>query len=150
MRTTGIVLFLAIATVHAACGSGAGMTSPSPAPRTAALARFLDPDSDFATTDVRDAQNEIVQFNTAGELVWTGDGSRFPGYIADGRVITAGNICPGCYFYVRFGTQDGERRAYLTWSAPVTADRPATMLDVAIVGGVLVVQDTDVVVPDVQ
>jgi hypothetical protein len=126
------------------------MTSPSPATRTTALARFLDPDSDFATTDVRDAQGEIVQFNTAGELVWPADGSRFPGYIADGRVITAGNTCAGCYFYVRFGTHDGERRAYLTWSAPVTADQPATMLDVAVVGGVLVVHDTDVVVPETR
>jgi hypothetical protein len=147
MRTTGIVPFVAIAAVHAACGGGLGMTSPSSVPHTAALARFLDPDSDFATTDVRDAQDEIVQFNTAGELVWPADGSRFPGYIADGRVITANNTCAGCYFYVRFATENGERRAYLTWTAAVTADRPATLLDVSVSGGVLVVQDTDVVLP---
>jgi hypothetical protein len=147
MRTTGIVLFAAIAAVHVACGGGPAMTSPSSVPRAAALARFLDPDSDFATTDVRDAQDEIVQFNTAGELVWPADGSRFPGYIADGRVVTANNTCAGCYFYVRFGTENGERRAYLTWSAAVTEDQPATLLDVAVVGGALVVQDTDVVVP---
>ena len=151
MRTPRIVLLLAIAAVHSACGGGAaGMTSPSPVSHAAALARFIDPDSDFATTDVRDAQDEIVQFNTAGELVWAADGSRYPGFIADGRVITAGNICAGCYFYVRFGTRDGERRAYLTWTAPVTADRPATLLDVAVVGGVVVVHDTDVVVPGAQ
>ena len=150
MRTQGIVLIMAIATVQSACGGTAGTTSPSPVPRAAALARFLDPDSDFATTDVRDAQDEIVQFNTAGELVWTADGSRFPGYIADGHVITANNICAGCYFFVRFGTQNGERRAYLTWPTPVTADRPATRLDVAVTGGVLVVHDTDVVVPDAK
>src|SRR5262245_48990349 len=147
MRTTRIVLFAAIATVHAACGGSAGMTSPSPTPRAAPLARFLDPDSDFATTDVRDAQDEILQFNTAGELVWAADGSRFPGYIADGRVITADNVCAGCYFYVRFGTQNGERRAYLTWSAAIAADQRATLLDVAVVGGVVVVHDTDLVVP---
>jgi len=150
MRTTGIVLLLAIAAVHSACGGGGGMTSPSSVSRSTALARFLDPDSDFSTTDVRDAQGEIVQFNTAGELVWTADGSRFPGYIADGRVVTADRICGGCYFYVRFGNHDGERRAYLTWSAPVTANQPATLLDVAVVGGVLVVHDTDVVVPEAK
>jgi hypothetical protein len=149
MRTTRIVLVLAIAAVQAACGGSANMTSPSPVSPAAALARFSDPDSDVATTDVRDAQDEIVQFNTAGELVWT-DGSRYPGYIADGRVITAGNICTGCYFYVRFGTRDGVRRAYLTWAAPVTVDRPATLLDVAVMGGVLVVHDTDVVVPQTR
>ena len=144
------MLIMAITTVQSACGGAAGMTSASPVPRASALARFLDPDSDFVTTDVRDAQDEIVQFNTAGELVWTADGSRFPGYLADGRVITANNICAGCYFYVRFGTRDGQRRAYLTWSTPVSADRPPTMLDVSIKGGVLVVSDTDVVVPDAR
>jgi hypothetical protein len=149
MRTTGSVLVLAIAAVHAACGGGAGMTSPS-AVSAAPLARFNDPDSDLTTTDVRDAQDEIVQFTTAGELVWAADGSRFPGYIADGRVITADKICEGCYFYVRFGTRDGERRAYLSWAAPVTADHPATLLDVAVIGGVLVVHDTDLVVPEVR
>lgn len=151
MRTTRIVLLLAIAAVHTACGAGgAGMTSPSPVPHSAGLALFSDPDSDFMTTDVRDAQDEIVQFNTAGELVWAADGSRYPGYIADGHVITAGNICTGCYFYVRFGTRDGTRRAYLTWAAEVTADRPATLLDVAVIGGVLVVHDTEVVVPETR
>jgi len=150
MRTTGFALFLAIAAVHAACGGRPGMTSPSAVPRAAALARFTDPDSDFSTTDVRDAQDEIVQFTTAGELVWTADGSRFPGYIADGRVITADRICSGCYFFVRFGTRDGERRAYVTWPAPATADRPATLLDVSIVDGALVVHDTDVVVPEAR
>ena len=149
MRTTGIVLFLAIATVHTGCGNGPAMTSPSPVHHAAALARFLDPDSEFTTTDVRDAQGEILQFSTDGELVWTADGSRYPGYIADGRVITAGKIA-GCYFYVRFGTRDGERRAYLTWSEPVTAERPATLLDVAVIGGVVVVHDTDIVVPEAR
>jgi hypothetical protein len=148
MRST-IVLFLAIATVYAACGGGPGMTAPSAVSGAAVPTRFLDPDSDFATTDVRDAQDEIVQFNTAGELVWTADGSRFAGYIADGRVITADHVCAGCYFYVRFGTHDGERRAYLTWSAPVTADRPATLLDLSVVGGVLVVHDTAALVPQI-
>jgi hypothetical protein len=150
MRTTSIVLLLAIAAVHAACGGGAGLASPSPVPHAAALAWFSDPDSDFTTTDVRDAQDEMVQFNTAGELVWAADGSRHPGYIADGRVITAGNICTGCYFYVRFGTRDGTRRAYLTWAAPVTEDRPATLLDVAVIGGVVVVHDTDVALPEAR
>ena len=138
---------MAIAAVQLACSGGPGMTSPSPAPRTAGLARFLDPDSDFVTTDVRDAQDEIVQFNTAGELVWPADGSHFPGYIADGRVITADQTCAGCYFYVRFGTQNGERRAYLTGSVAVAAGQPATLLDVAVIGGDLVVHDTNVVVP---
>jgi len=150
MRTTEIVLILAIATVHTGCDRGPGMTSPSPVTRAAALARFVDPDSEFVTTDVRDAQDEIVQFNTAGELVWAADGARFPGYRADGHVIAAEGACTGCYFFVRFGTHDGERRAYLTWSEPVTAERPATLLDVSVVGGSLVVRNTEVELPEAR
>ena len=34
----------------------------------------------FATSDLRDAQDQIVQLNSANELIWAADGTRLPGY----------------------------------------------------------------------
>ena len=57
-----------------------------------------------------------------------------------------GKICPeACAFEVRFGTRDGERRAYLTvdhvhWN-------PGTLVDVEVAGGALIVTETDVYPP---
>ena len=97
-------------------------SGPSPAPDTAAppapsstitLHVFTEAASGFSTSDVRDAQEQIVQFNTAGELIWGADGTRFAGYSVGGTFINADTLCK-CRFEVRFGTNDGERRAYLT------------------------------------
>ena len=46
---------------------------------------------------------------------------------------------------VRFGTKDGERRAYLT--ADYGHENPGTLVDVEVVGGALVVARTDVFPP---
>jgi hypothetical protein len=146
MRATGMLFLLAIATFSAGCGGNHGFTAPAPVPQTRALVVFVDLDSDFSTADVYDAEGEIVHFTPSGELIWS-DGLRFKGYLADGRVITAEGVCAGCYFFVRFGTRDGERRAYLTWPTPATAEQPATVLDLDVVAGVLVARDTDVAVP---
>jgi hypothetical protein len=153
--TTVTVLFLASAAVLAACGSSP--TAPSPAAATidtasangpaGALMRFTDRETGLATTDVRDAHDQVVQFNTAGELVWTMTGARFPGFLADGGVVTADHVCAGCYFLVRFSSMAGERRAYLTWSGDPAPDRPVTILNVNVVAGRLVVEDTDVTLP---
>ena len=153
--TTVPVLVLAFTACLAACGSGP--TAPSPAAATldtasgndpgGALMRFTDRDTGVATTDVRDVHEQIVQFTTAGELVWTATGARFPGFLADGAVVTAEHVCAGGYFLVRFSTRDGERRAYLTWSGEPAPDRPVTILDVSVVAGRLVVEDSDVTLP---
>jgi hypothetical protein len=64
---------------------------------------------------------------------------------------TAGSVCPSCFFLIRFGTRDGERRAYLTWpdfERHGRADHPApTILDIEVEGGRVVVTDTSVRVP---
>ena len=139
-------IFPLLALAHGLAGCG-GFASPSPVSQPNRLAVFTDRESGFSTTDVRDVHEQIVRFNTAGELIWTADEARFPGYLADGYVITADRICPGCYFLVRFGTRDGQQRAYLTWASDESDDHPATVLDVEIVAGRLVVSGTNVTVP---
>ena len=124
--------------------------SPAPVPATPTLIVFAEPDTGFSTSEVRDVQDQVVQFNTANELIWTTDGTRLPGYRVGsdypGISFIAGLICAeGCAFEVRFGTKDGERRAYLT--ADYGHDNPGTLVDVEVAGGVLVVTRTSVFVP---
>ena len=66
---------------------------------------FTEQASGFSTSDLRDAQEQIVQFNTANELIWTADGTHLPGYRAQGNFIPAE---ASCGFVVRFGTRNGE------------------------------------------
>jgi hypothetical protein len=114
---------------------------------------FTDRASGFSTPDVRDVQEHVLQFSNANELIWTADGTRLPGYRAgwydygDTREYSIeGKICPqGCSFVVRFGTKDGERRAYLT--VDYTHDNPGTLVDVEVAGGNLVVTQTSVFPP---
>ncbi len=142
MRVTRtIALLFAVAQGLAGCG---GLASPSPVSTTSASAVFLDRETGMSTIDVRDVHEQIVRFNTAGELVWIATGARFPGFIADGAVITADRVCADCYFLIRFATRNGERRAYLTWSGDPAPDRPVTILDVDVAGERLIVAETDV------
>jgi hypothetical protein len=62
-------------------------------------------------------------------------------------VVTAERVCADCYFLVGLTTKDGERRTYLTWSGDPAPDRPITILDVNVVAGQLVVENTDLVLP---
>jgi hypothetical protein len=147
MRTAGTILtVLVLAPGLSGCGR---VTAPSPAVDRdrGRLTIFTDRDSGFSTTDVRDADEQIVRFNEAAELVWAADDTRFAGYLVDGQVVTADQVCSACYFFVRFGTRDGEPRAYLTWSGDESEDRPATVLDVDVVAGRLVVSSTSMAVP---
>ena len=149
MRMPGTTILLALTLTMAGCS---GPTSPSravAATSTAATALmvFTDRASGFSTTDVRDAHEQIVRFNTAGEMIWTTGDARFPGFLADDQVVTAERVCAGCYFFVRFGTRDGDRRAYLTWSGDPAPDRPVTVLDVDVVGGRLLVADSGQALP---
>ena len=136
-------------------------TAPSPVeqpvpqpPASEKLLAFVEASSGFSTTEVRDAQEQIVQFSTANELIWTADGTHLPGYrvmtlegFANGPVhFIEGKICPeSCAFEVRFGTRDGERRAYLT--VDYGHDNPGTLVDVEVVSGALVVTKTGVFPP---
>lgn len=153
---TGVVL-LVLAQGLAGCdGSGASSTpsAPSPVPQSVLqptpiqLAVFTDPASGFSTADVRDVQQQIVRFNTAAnELIWTANGTRFPGYPVYGRFISAYGICSFCSFEVRFGTKDGERRAYLTWGDDYNHYYSGTIVDIEVVGAQLAITETNVPVP---
>jgi len=74
---------------------------------------FTDWTSGFSTSDVRDVHEQIVQFNSATELIWISDRTRFTPYRVTDSLIRG----PGTddWFQIRFGTKNGERRAYLGW-----------------------------------
>ena len=117
---------------------------------TPTLIVFTEPRTGFSTAEVRDVHEQVLQLNTANELIWTADGTRLPGYRVDrsypGVSFIVGKICAeGCAFEVRFGTRNGERRAYLT--ADYGHDNPGTLVDVEVSGGALVVTRTTLFVP---
>jgi hypothetical protein len=131
IRKHGILV--AVLTLLGASGCG---SNPAPAP------------TPFSTYDVYDAQDQAMRFNAAGDLIWMASGARFGGFIADGQVITAGRVCAGCYFLVRFGSVNGQRRAYLTWAADAAADGHAPVLDVEIESAHLSVTTSDRPIPN--
>jgi hypothetical protein len=145
MRLTAIVLLVLIEGLAGCGGSDSaptaspsptqGPTPPSPAP--VQLAMFNDPASSFSTPDVRDVQEQIVQFDVANNsLIWKADGRSFPGYPVSGNFVAEDK-----HFQVRFGTKDGERRAYFTETAS------ATICDIEVTGGQLMISPTNVKVP---
>lgn len=152
MRISAGFVLLVLAHGLAGCRGSEFLAAPSsvaqsvPGPTPIRLVAFTDPASGFSTADVRDVQEQIVQFNTAAELIWTADGTRLPGYrVIANFFIPADGICSFCSFEVRFGTKDGERRAYLTFD--YHHDNPGTIVDIDVVGGQLVMTKTDVPVP---
>jgi hypothetical protein len=58
-------------------------SSPAPVPATPTLIAFAEPDSGFSTSELHDVQEQVLQLNTANELIWTVDGTRLPGYRVD-------------------------------------------------------------------
>jgi hypothetical protein len=155
MRTFGAIVLLLIAQGLAGCG--ASPVAPPSTQQTGAqsaptLMVFTEKASGFATTDLRDVQEQILQF-IAGEVIWKADGTRLSGYRIDSHdfgagpvYFIAGKICAeGCALEVRFGTRDGERRAYLT--ADYGHDNPGTLVDVEVVAGALVATRTNVFPP---
>jgi hypothetical protein len=138
MRTCSVAAFAVVIQVLVACGgdSGSSTSTPTnPTPPTPQLAMFMDPDSTFSTTDVRDVDDQTVQFDTASNsLIWVADGRSFPGYPVSGNFI-AGT------FQVRFGTKNGEHRAYFTEASS------ATICDIAVNNGQLSITATPETVP---
>lgn len=114
------------------------------------LRAFTDPATGFSTSDLRDAQEQIVQLNSDGYLIFTPESVAFPGHSVGGGSSGEIYIEPlqascACYLEVRFGTRDGERRAYLTGEA--IHDNPGTLVDLELVSGALVVSRTNVYPP---
>jgi hypothetical protein len=125
--------------------SAVPQANPS-APSEPSLVSFRDPATGFVTTDLRDAEEEVVRFNYAAELIWA-DGTRIAGFRVDSFPLgnegvvsfiegVKGDVCPaGCAFEVRFGTRDGERRGYLTLE--YGHDNPGTVADLEVNGSLL-------------
>jgi hypothetical protein len=111
----------------------------------APLLVFTDPVSGLSTSEVHDAQEEIVTFNAIGDLLWS-DGTRFPGFKFDGVDIEAARLC-SCTFQIRFGSRNGHRRAYLTATYPHDGN-PGTVLDLDRSGGGFVSYITNVPVSE--
>jgi len=97
-------------------GPSPSATAPAPPPPSNDLLVFTDRDG-FHISDVRDSDEQIVQFTTGGGLIWVADGMRFSGYrfSADPTFgyILAPRVCAVCAYEIRFGAKDGERRAIL-------------------------------------
>ncbi len=123
------------------CGdSGLTTDSTPPPPPPAAgdtFAVFMDPSSDFRTTDVRDADNEIVRFDTTeNALVWTPTDLLFDGWVVDGNFLEERR-----FYQVRFGTVSGERRAYFTETVR------GTICELSVTNNELFIAPTDLLPP---
>ena len=145
---TGVVLFWLLQGLVGCSGSDIP-SGPSPFEQRAnPLIVFTDPRTGLPTSDVRDAQDHVVQFTAARELVWMADGTRLAGHVAHPSYLSSSD--PGerscqCWLVVRFGTSDGERRAYLT--ADYGHFNPGTLVALEVVGGALIVSRTDMYPP---
>jgi len=117
-------------------------------PNPGALVVSTDPLTGLSTSDVRDAQNHVVQFTTLDELIWI-DGTHLPGHQVDGPGHRLPSSVPEpscqCWLVVRFGAADGERRAYMT--ADVGHSNPGTVVNLEITGSALIVRRTDLFPP---
>ncbi|QQR89586.1 MAG: hypothetical protein IPJ88_15535 [Myxococcales bacterium] len=101
----------------------------------AASIEFSDPQSDFVSSEVRDVDGQIVEFDAnTDELIWLSTGQRFSGWPVDKNQIAE-------QFLVRFGTEDGERRAYFTEISP------PTICNIEVNNGSLSISSTSVTVP---
>ncbi len=78
---------------------------------------FTDEATGFSTTDVRDVDEEIVRFDAETKaIVWAADDTSYQ----EGLWTVDGVFLAGGGFQVRFGTKDGEQRAYFTETGPAT------------------------------
>src|SRR5690606_19866462 len=80
------------------------------APTMAPFVTFSDPETGFMTTDVHDADREIVRFDADQEaMVSQPGGEQVTGWRVTGAELDWARS--GIPFRVRFGTEEGERRA---------------------------------------
>jgi hypothetical protein len=103
------------------------------------LAEFTDPDdSSFKTADVLDVDGEIVNFDTeTNAIISAEDGTAYQA----GTWVVNGNLLAGGGFQVRFGTDGGVKKAYFTETGP------ATICDIEVLGGTVLISPTAVQVP---
>ena len=147
-RTLIALAFIGAIQAVAGCNSRttpsapSSVSTPTPAP-ISELVTFADPRSGFRTSDLRDAHEQVVRFTAAHELIWIADGTRLPGFSVQGNSISV-PAC-ACSLVVRFGSLEGDRRAYLT--ADYIHDNPGTLVGLSIYGGALTISPTSVFAP---
>ena len=124
-----------------ACSDGNSPSSPTTAPpppsSTVNLAVFADPSSTFQTIDVFDSNGEVVRFDTVeNTLIWVAGDLLFDGWVVDGNILDEGRL-----YQARFGTADGQRRAYFTERLR------GTICDLSVEDGFLRIRPTDLLPP---
>jgi hypothetical protein len=150
------VLSLVMTSCDPANPGGGQPSAPSPVPTTPQPVSpptpfvFREPGG-FSTTDLLDANGRIVQFNSIGELVLLAEDAHFPGYEFSWDtnywgpptyfIGLATHVCADfCVYSVRFGSEDGQRHAYLT--IDYGHSNPGTMVTVEDRSGALVATQT--------
>ena len=135
-------LVIGVVVVAASCGDGSSPTSapvatPPPPPAGSSLAVFTDSQTGFQTTNVLDADNELVQFDTVeNTLIWTPLNLLFDGWVVSGSFLDEDRL-----YQVRFGTVGGERRAYFTETGR------GTICDLSVENNFLQIRPTDLLPP---
>jgi hypothetical protein len=148
------IYLLAMATTLTGCDRGDAHqgpripTTPTPTPVATPVAprliTFADAATGLVTSDVWDAKDHVVQFNSDGELIWLADGTHLKGYVPVQTSVAAESLC-ACWLEVRFGTTNGDRRAYLT--ADYGHWNPGTLISLELTAGSLVMTQSDVYPP---
>jgi hypothetical protein len=143
--SAGIVLVLVLAPGVAGCSGSeysAAPLAPSAVPQPVTppsiqLMVFTDPLTGLTTSDVVDVHSQIVRFNSAGELIWAANDTHFSRFPADYGYERGA-------FEVLFGSENGQRRAYLTFSPDYWHyPPPASRVDLEVVDGRLVIRHPD-------
>lgn len=136
--TASMVRALALATLLVGVGACSDDDDDSPtAPPMPTLASFNDPRGGFSTSDVRDSEGDVVRFTVDGRLVWPPTMATFAGFPVAGNFIG-----PTQGFEIRFGTENGQRRAYFVERGP------DTICDIDVVNGMINVSPTSRTVPN--
>ena len=89
MRTFSSVMIVAVACAVSTCGkntptapslppSGSASGAPAPQPSPPVRIRvFEDPLTGLSTSDLHEAQEQIVRLDSAGKLIWVWDGKTY-------------------------------------------------------------------------
>jgi hypothetical protein len=113
-------------------------TPVAPASPAPAIRVFTDPISGVATSDVHDAQDQIFQLNSAGQVIWK----------ADGAVYSFAEKGAGEGLRVRFASKNAEQRGYLIYDMEwYHYGPPEVIVDLEIVDGKLMVSTVRPPVP---
>ncbi len=137
-RITIVVVVMAFTWI----GCNDGRVAPTPvapaSPPAPSIRVFTDAVSRVTTSDVHDAQDQVFQLNSAGQVIWK----------ADGGVYSFAERGAGDGLVVRFATKNAERRAYLIYDTGwYHYGPPEVVVDLEVVDGKLIVSTTRPAVP---